>query len=295
MRITRIRMLTPSAVLAVVVCTAFTLGVRTSTAQSKDKKMTVDQMIARHLDSIGTEEARKGISSITGVGSVQASFKGRGEGRAEGIVVFGSQAEKNMIGMKFNNPDYPYEKMGYDGSNFSVGFVRPGEYTILGQFLRINERTFKTGLLGGTLSTSWDLLNFSSDVGKLRAKGKSKIEGKEYLKYSYDPKKGSDLDITLFFDPETFQHVRTEYRRIISGGQGLSVDNSARQNETRYRMIEDFGGFREVEGLTLPHTYKLYLELLTGNGTTSYTWDVELQQFSFNQELSEAEFKMGGL
>lgn len=264
-------------------------------AQSKDAKMTVEQMVAKHLDSIGTAEARKGLSSITGLGSVQALFKGRGEGRAEGIVVFGSQGPRNMIGMKFNNSEYPYEKMGYDGTNFTVGFVRPGEYTVLGQFLRINERTFKTGVLGGTLSTSWDLLNYGADVGKLNAKGKSKIQDKEYLKYSYSPKKGSELDITLFFDPVSFRHVRTEYRRVISGGQGLSVDNSARQNETRYKMIEDFGDFRAVEGLTLPHSYKLYLELLTGNGSTSYTWDVALQQFNFNQTLSESEFKVDGV
>src|SRR5690606_29313219 len=104
----------------------------------------------------------------------------------------------------------------------------------------------------------------------------------------------SDLDVTLFFDPDTFHHVRTEYRRVISGGQGLSVDSSARQNETRYKMVEDFADFQEVEGLTLPHTYKLYLELLTGNGTTSYTWDAKLTQFAFNQQLNDSEFQLGG-
>lgn len=263
-----------------------------ATPRNLDEKMSVQEIVSRHLDSIGTAEARKGLKSVTIVGTTQAIFKGRGEGKAEGIVVLASQAEKNMIGMKFNNSAYPFEKLGFDGSNFTVGFVRPGEYTVFGQFLRINEKTFKTGILGGALSTSWELLNYDENVGKLRPKGKTKIDGVELLRFDYNPKKGSDLDISLFFDVTTFRHVRTEYKRVISGGQGLSVDSSSRQNETRYKMVEEFSDFKEENKLTLPHTYGIYLELLTGNGTTSYTWTMNLQQYTFNQELEAKEFKV---
>ncbi len=260
--------------------------------QKKDKKITAEEVVANHSRSVGSAEARQAIKSMTGVGSVTATFKGRGEGRAEGIVVFGSQGEMNMIGMKFNNPDYPYERLAYDGSKFDVGFVRPGEYTVLGQFLRINERTFKNGIMGGILSTSWDLSRLGEDGVKLRARGTTKIDGNETLKFSYAPPKGSDLDVMLFFDAETFRHVRTEYTRRIAAAQGLTVDTSARQSETRYKMVEDFSDFRSANDLTLPHGYKLYLEILTGNGTTSYTWVANIQQFTMNTELADMEFKI---
>ena len=98
-------------------------------------------LLEKHLDSIGSAEARKARKSTTVVGTTSAIFKGRGEGRADGIVVLASQGNMNMIGMKFNNADYQFEKMGFDGNSFSVGFVRPGAYSVLGNFLRVNEKS----------------------------------------------------------------------------------------------------------------------------------------------------------
>lgn len=259
-----------------------------------NEKISVPGFVGRHLDSIGSEEKRKALRSITIGGTSQAIFRGRGEGRAEGIVVLASQSEKNMIGMKFNNPEYPYERMGFDGNSFTVGAVRPGDYTVLGQFLRNNERTFKSGLLAGVLSTAWPLHNYNEDIGRLKAAGKTKIDGVELLKYDYILKRGSSLDVTFFFDVNTFRHVRTEYRRVISGGQGLSVDTSSRQNETRFKMVEVFSGFKDESELTLPHDYVLNLEIISGNGTMSYRWDMQLTQFIFNQDLTASEFKVEG-
>ncbi len=253
-------------------------------------KIPVKEFIARHLNSIGTEQARTAMKSVAIGGTSQAVFKGRGEGRADGIVVLASHEQRNMLGMKFNNPDYPHEKMGYDGKSFSVGFVRPGEYTVLGQFLRINERSFRSGIFGGTLSTAWELHNYDEGRGTLKHAGKTKIDGKELLKFNYRLKKGSDLNMALFFDPDNFRHVRTEYKRVISSGQGLTVDTSSRQNEIRYKMVEEFSDFREESNLTLPHGYNIYLEIISGRGTISYNWNMELSQFVFNQDLDANEF-----
>lgn len=266
-------------------------SVSTVRGQGKEK-LTPEALLQRHLASIGTVEARQRLKSMTVVGTSVAVFKGRGEGRAEGIAVLASQGDMNMIGMKFNNPDYPHEKMGYDGSSFTVGFVRPGTYSVLGQFLRINERTFRSGLLGGVLSTSWELGRSEENRGKLKPKGTAKVEDAEVLKFTFDPKKGSDLDINMYFDPTTFRHLRTEYRRVIAAKQGLTVDTSSQQSETRYRMTEDFADFREEDGFTLPHKYVLSLEILSGTGTTSYTWTIDLQQYRFDQPLEASEFRM---
>lgn len=251
-----------------------------------------EDLVSQHISSIGTEEARKAVASMTIAGTSKAVFKGRGTGETSGIVVLASQGDQNLIGMKFNNPDYPHEKMGYDGDEFTVGFVRPGVRSILGDFLRINEKSFEIGILGGALSTAWELLDYDEKTGKLKCSDAKKMEDREVYKCRYSPKKGSDLKIDLFFEAGTFRHIKTEYSRVISARQGTSVDNSARQNETRYKMVEDFSDFREEGGLTLPHTYVIYLEILSGNGSTIYQWDMDLQQFQFNNEIDPKEFKV---
>lgn len=255
-------------------------------------KLTPEEVVAKHLESIGTSEARAAMKSATIIGTAKATFFGRGGGIAEGLSVLASEGEKYLVAMKFNNPDYPFEKLGYDGDDFSVGFVRPGVRSNLGQFLLTNKGTFKRGILSGALSTSWELLNFNDKDAKLKYVGTEKIDGKKCHKLEYNPKKGSELSITLFFDPDTFRHVRTEYKRTISARQGASVDASAGQSETRYKLVEDFSDFKEENKLTLPHTYKIYLEILTGNGTTSYEWLMNLQKFNFNQPIDASEFKV---
>ncbi|MEO8042238.1 MAG: hypothetical protein ABI646_06505 [Acidobacteriota bacterium] len=275
-----------------IVCTIILLATSARVSAQKDDKPTAESILASHLRSIGTAEARTAVKSITAIGTAKAIFHGRGGGIAEGISVLASKGPRYMVAMKFNNSDYPFEKMGYDGKDLTVGFVRPGTRTNLGSFLRTNENSFKLGIMSGVLANSWALLNFDAGVAKIKYAGTKKIDGKKLHAVEYSPKKGSDLDITLFFDADTYQHVRTEYKRIIAARQGANVDASAGQSETRYRMVEEFSNFQEVNELRLPHTYKLSLEILTGNGTTSYEWLMELQKFVFNQAIDDEDFKV---
>lgn len=272
-------------------CAAFFLLFIQANAQ-KEEKPTAETVVAKHLESIGTAEARSSLQSISIVGTSRATFFGRGGGVADGISVLASKPGKYMVAMKFNTPDYPFEKMGYDGSDFSVGFVRPGVRSNLGSFLRTNENTFKNGLMSGTLSSSWALLNLDPKAVKIKYAGLKKIDGVKLHALEFDPRKGSDLDITLFFDPETYRHVRTEYRRVIAARQGANIDASAGQSETRYTFVETFADFSEENKLTLPHTYKIRLEILTGNGTTAYEWQMNLQKFAFNQAIDDKDFNV---
>lgn len=253
-------------------------------------QISAEELLAKHLDSIGTAESRKSIKSTMVVGTSKANFKGQGAGFAEGIVVLASQDEKSMIGMKFNNTDYPFEMMGYDGNKFSAKQIRPGTRSVLGDFLRLHESVFKGGIMGGALSQSWTLLNFDDKKGRLKYAGLVTIGDKQLHKISYSPKKGSDLDINFFFDTVTFQHLRTEYKRVLSAQIGSGVDNSAKQSETRYVMIEEFSDFKTENKLNLPHNYRLFLEIISGNGTVSYEWKMELQKFFFNQPMDQNQF-----
>ncbi len=272
----------------------FIFGVFAKPPAINKDKMKAEELITKHLESIGSAEARKGLQSIMAIGTSNAVFKGRGTGIASGRVVLTSQAEKNMIGMRFNNADYQFERMGYDGKSFTVGYRTPGVRSLLGSFLLVNKKTFKRGLMGGILSTSWELYNYDRKRGKLKYSGKKKIGKIKLIWFGYSSKGGSDLRVSMFFDPVTFRHVRTEYKRVITSKLGTGVDNSAQQSESRYKMVEEFGDFRTKNGLTLPHKYNLYLEILTGNGSTSYNWKMTLQNFIFNQNYAQSDFRVDG-
>lgn len=279
---------------AVFLLAAFLLAVPPNAYPSwgNPDKLAAEELVTKHLASVGTAEAREAVRTMTAAGTSKAVFKGRGTGEASGLVVMASSGKNYLIGMKFNNPNYPHEKMGYNGDAFSVGMVRPGERTVLGDFMRINESSFEIGVLGGVLSTSWELYDFNEESGKLKCSTPKKMEPGELIECKYEPKGRSELKIQMFFDAATFRHVKTEYRRVISARQGFSVDSSARQSETRYKLEENFSDFREENGLTLPHTYVLNLEILSGNGSTMYEWTMDLSQFLFNNEIDPKEFKV---
>ena len=66
---------------------------------------------------------------------------------------------------------------------------------------------------GGALSAAWPLLDISTRGPKLKYVGSKKINDRQTRVISYEPKDGSNLEIKLYFDAETFRHVRTEYQQ----------------------------------------------------------------------------------
>lgn len=110
----------------------------------------------------------------------------------------------------------------------------------------------------------------------------------------YLPRKGGDIKISLFFEAETFQHVRTEYRKTIAGQMGTSPDNSANSAiETRYKMVEQFGDFKQEGGLMLPHDYKLSLVIENPSNSMSLEWEMKFTKFTFGQPIADKEFSIG--
>ncbi len=253
-------------------------------------KITVEEVLKNHLASIGTDKARNAVKSMFIVGTSKAVF---GIGKSigiKGISVLASQAEKNMVAMKFDDPSYRLEIVAYDGSDFSVGYTTPGVRSALGLFLFANAQTFENGIMGGTLSTSWELLNFSEKSGKLFYDKTRTIDGVELYQLTYVPKNNPDLKIALFFETKTFRHVRTEYSRVIAAAMGPTVDSSAGRRETRHSMIEQFSDFKPENNLTLPHTYDIEFKVYTGN-SAEYKWSMNLNEFNFNSDLGINQFQ----
>ena len=94
----------------------------------------------------------------------------------------------------------------------------------------------------------------------------------------------------MFFDKETFRHVRTEYKRVSSAGIGLKPEDSSKFSETRYKVVEVFSDFKAEGGLMLPHIYRIFYTTTGGQGTTDIEWNFTLNEFAANQKLDPSTF-----
>ncbi|HXI23091.1 MAG TPA: hypothetical protein VNG71_04380 [Pyrinomonadaceae bacterium] len=279
--------------IAFAVLIAATVSGRLEHAASPDDKPKVDDIVAKHLQAIGKDEARAAVRSRVIAGATQATFKSRGVATVQGGAVLASEGPMNIVTMKFDTSQYPYEKIGYNGSKVSAYQVHPGVYSSLGSFVRANPVLLKEGLMGGALSSAWPLNDLASRKPKLEYAGTKKIDSRQTIELRYLPHGGSDLKISLFFDAETYQHVRTVYSRVISPQMGRTVDDSARMTETRYELVEDFSDFKAETGLTLPHTYKITFNQ-QGTATQISEWLMTLVQFNFNQSVDAKDFDVSG-
>lgn len=261
-----------------------------STAQDKEK-LTAEEVLARHLKSIGTTEDIAAAKTRVVAGTSLFTAHSPGKGQNSGLGVLFSEANKTAIAMTFANPEYPHEKFGYDGQNLVISYVKPGVRSQLGEFIFSRTLIIKDGLLGGTLSTAWPLLALDNDKARLEYGGTKKIDGQEAYVLKYVPRKGSDVKISLYFDRDTFRHVRTEYSQTVSAQMGATADATKQgQRELRYELEEQFADFKQEGKLTLPHKYTIKL-MLERTGTTYLAdWVIELTKFSFNQPLDRTWF-----
>jgi len=260
-----------------------------STAQNK---LSAQELITKHLESIGSAEARAKTKSRIIIGSNAATFRGRSTGAANGGAVLASTNNNNLLVMRFPSPDYRIEAAGFDGKDFTVSYVQPGSRTTFGNFLLRHDSVFKQGLLGGVLSSAWPLLDMTTTDAKLDYEGAEKIGDRQVHRLRFLPRKGSDLRITLFLDAETFQHLRTQYEQTLAASIGSNIDNSSRQNETRFRMVENFSEFKKEGGLTLPHVYTIQLSVTGNAGTTISEWKMNLTEFNFNRPIDAKSFNV---
>ena len=109
----------------------------------------------------------------------------------------------------------------------------------------------KYGFFGGALSTAWALLDVKTRKIKLDSASMAKIDGKQVYKVKYSPSDG--LRIAMYFEPETFRHVMTEYEYTMQAGL-ISRDPTAKSGskESNYKLMEEFADFKAAGKLTLP-------------------------------------------
>jgi hypothetical protein len=253
------------------------------------QKLTSEEVIARHLESIGPPKARAAITTRIISGTSQVIFRTTPAGQAAGKAVLASEGVKTLLAMSFLSPIYPREQLAFNGSSFVAAFVTPGLRSVLGNFLMTHDQIFKQGLMCGTLSSAWPLSNLEAHHAQVDYVGLRKVDQLMLHELRYVPRGGADLKVTLFFDRETFRHVRTEYERVVpaqierSGGQ---------EREARYKMVEEFSLFKLEGGLDLPHVYAINLSVDTVNGTFLADWIITLNRFDFNEKLDQSAFSI---
>lgn len=267
-----------------------------------DDKLKPEELVTKHLESIGSAEARARVNGTRIKGSCSVAVRLCGEGQVDGQVMLASTDAANLINMNFEAAAYGQEALRYDGKKFATSQLKPGSRTCLAQFFLENEVLFKEGLVGGVLSESWPLLNVTERNPKLEYSGLKKMGDKQVHALKYSPRKGSDLKIVLYFDAESFRHVRTDYsrtiyaseqRRITGGGAGLPPAQNQQASPTRIEAYEEFGDFKEESGLNLPHTYKFHLSIQSEVRPAVVDWVFNLNSYSFTSPLDAAEFTFG--
>lgn len=259
------------------------------------QKLKAEDIVAKHLDSIGTKEKRVALKNMIAVGtatsSVTRSATYNNFGKTSGSAVFLSEANKIYFGMKFDTVNYPFDEVIYDGKSVNTASIIPGRRSALGYYILNTRDIIKDGLFGGTLSTAWGLFDLQAHGAKVDTSGKKKINGREAYVLGYRFDDTSPLSVKLYFDAENFQHIRTEYRRVFPVPLSRNPSESSFQVQTIHTLTENFSNYKTVNGLTLPHSYKLNL-LLDSKVVDEIEWNFGFSEFRFNQKIDATSFEI---
>jgi hypothetical protein len=267
------------ALFAVILCLSWGSAL-SKTSFAADTEMTPEKLVAEHIKSLGAPEALAKIKSRMLYGGSAVQFIQGMTGGSNGEFLMATDARRVGIVMKYGAVSYPGEYFAYDGDKVTVGYISPGQRSPLADFIFRYNGPIKEGLLGGALSAAWPLLDIQKKQPTLKCK-EATIDGKKLYELEYIPKKGfGDVKVKLYFDPENFHHVRTEYTvRVKNDASALpSVTSGAtpedrtqnqnvisprapkatamdNQPDSIYKLVERFEGYQAVGGITLPFNY----------------------------------------
>jgi hypothetical protein len=271
--------------------TAVVLGVLLSASFfGKDEKLKPEEVIAKHLESIGPAAKRKTVQSRSTVGTAQVTFRVGGSGTLNGKGRILSQA--NSIRTEFSFPaiDYSGELIAFDGMKVTAGQISPGNYPPFSRFLYENNLLVKEGMLFGSLSTAWVLLDFPERKPKLDLNGPKKIDGRQLYELKYTKNNQGNLFAWFYFDAETFRHVRSQFKLETPTTQLTRISDSAEL--VRYQILEQFDDFKVVDGLTLPHSYKVDFTIDAPRGGMLASWTHNIESITHNENIDRRLFSV---
>ena len=295
-----------SKILAVVILTSLAVFA---------ENMKPEDIVARHLNSIGTPEARAAIKSRVVQGTLKMHILVGGGGELTGTWGRVSEQQHSNFVMRFGGGgDWRGEQFVFDGQHTSFAAPTTSHTrSVLAQFVSSQDFIVKEGLLGGELSTAWALQNLDQNHAKLQSIGTKKVDGKDLIGLQYVSKGSHDMQVKIYFEPDTFRHVMTVYTVEISPNMSSNITESVYQSQNRYMIEERFSDFQAVDGLTIPTHYRMQYtqEVQSGNsdtgasvagpstthsellGTTRvYDWDMTAEQIRHNLALDAKNFQL---
>jgi hypothetical protein len=252
-----------------------------------------DEVIRKHLDSIGTADARAAVKSRAVQGSLKFKILGNGAGETSGVWQLLSEPNKTNIVLKFGGGDWWGERFVFDGEKTSFARATAShQYSAFGEFIRSHDFMLREGLMGGELSMNWALMNLDRLQAKLESAGVKKIDGRELEGVEYLSKRNGELSVKLYFDPATGQHVMTIYSVTRAATIGHNDIENARQQEIHYTIEERFSDFQASNGITLPHHYDLhYTAQLQNNSQKEYDWSMTVDKVLDNAAINPTNFQ----
>jgi hypothetical protein len=228
--------------------------------------------VRQQLNSIGTDRARNSVKNRYAEGAVSYEVVNGGPTRWEGVENFASEDEKVVTLLKFPPSNYLTEWFVQNHKKVAIAPIRPGRWSAFGNFVKVHDEILTEGLWGGTLSTGWALSRWEENHAKLTDRGLKKMDGRELRRVDYDPGRATDLEIQLYFEPDTFRHVATVYLLYY---QPLN------------RVVERFSDFSTVNNLTLPRNWTI--EFTTRAGRFD-RFKIRQEKISHNVKFSPNNF-----
>jgi hypothetical protein len=297
-----------------------------SEAFAANQVTNADELVAQHLNSIASAAVRAGIKTRVVQGPVEYRILVGGAGVLDGKAQMASDGRKLIFMIKLPNNEYHGEQFVFDGDRGKVAFSTAQQTrSALGSFVFVQDAVIREGLLGGVLSTAWPLLDLNQRKAKLSFDGLKKVDGQDLYQLRYHPHKNSDLEINLYFDPQTYRHVETVYSYSSSssfvnlapstdvgvapslGGTGAGTQASggtqgaggtaetaaARQTPNRYRLTEKFSDFKTVDGITLPTHDDIQFSMELQNGRTTLSdWNLKDLAVANNMGVDPKNFEV---
>lgn len=262
-----------------------------STAVAADTK--AEDLVAQHLDSIGTAAARTAVTSLGIQGTLRFKILNGGAGESSGSWQRLSEGRKSKFVMKFGDNKWWGEQFVFDGNKASVAAANSThQWSAIGAFIVGQDVVLKEGLLGGELGTDWALESLGEHHVKLENLGRKKVDGRELDGIEYLSKSNGSMIVKLYFEPETHHHVLTTYTIETAPHIANNEIENAKQQTIHYVLEERFSDFQTDNGLTLPHQYDLrFSEQLQNGNTIVYDWSMTAEKVLQNPIIPPANFQ----
>jgi hypothetical protein len=253
-----------------------------------------EELVARHLDAIGSADARAAVKDRVVQGTASYRILVGGSGKADGKTGFVSEGHKLRFMVKLPLIDYRGESIAFNGDAVGVAFANANQSrSPFASFIATQDVIVRDGLLGGVLSTAWPLLDKGDRKPKLIVEGLKKVDGRQLYQVRYEPAKHAEAAINLFFEPETFRHVKTVYSTSVANNVGATITESSKLLPERTTLEERFSDFKTVDGLTLPTHWNLQFTRELPNGSTTISeWDLKEDQITNNVGLDPRNFEL---